>query len=246
MGSPDSDGKRGEPAAVEHPAGCKRASWKFKRKPGAEEEDGWQVPKRPNTRKSMPASPELKVQNRYQTLEVDSMEGHAEEASSRSVTSKDPTKGRGVNPHRPTSTHTGNGVVVDGGPVPFCPIPPGTGRQSRRASGSFHQRSSAAGKKDPAPQTPAGGSVAIGQAVSKAGVQQRLNPVNPEGLTLKAPEGGPAGQSVMVCSSNFNDSDATRSSSLPASAPSFCLAARDGLKLTLPNGGRNTFGSQAF
>ena len=144
----------------------------------------------------MPASPELKVQNRYQTLEVDSMEGHAEEASSRSVTSKDPTKGRGVNPHRPTSTHTGNGVVVDGGPVPFCPIPPGTGRQSRRASGSFHQRSSAAGKKDPAPQTPAGGSVAIGQAVSKAGVQQRLNPVNPERLKLKAPEGGPAGQSV--------------------------------------------------
>ena len=61
LGSLDLDGKRGEFVVVEYFVGCKRVFWKFKRKLGVEEEDGWQVLKRSNIRKFMFASLELKV-----------------------------------------------------------------------------------------------------------------------------------------------------------------------------------------
>ena len=55
MGSNSPPGKRVGPAAVGSPTGCKKASWKTSRKPGAE--DGGQT-----------CPPPLKLQNRYQVL----------------------------------------------------------------------------------------------------------------------------------------------------------------------------------
>ena len=111
-------GKRVGPAAVGSPTGCKKASWKTSRKPGAE--DGGQT-----------HSPPLKLQNRYQALAEES-DGEEETRDGESVPPPQLERVQGSGPYQPTSVHTGNGVTTDWGLVSLEPAPRGSKSQSGR------------------------------------------------------------------------------------------------------------------
>ena len=107
LGDREATGKRSRPAAVGSPTGCRRASWKVRKKSGA----GQQT-----------SPPPLELTNRYQAL--------AEESDSETETDSDcesiplrPTGKQGMKPLPITSAHTGNGVMADGGRKPPKVIP---------------------------------------------------------------------------------------------------------------------------
>ena len=122
LGYRNSTWKRGRPAAVGSPTGCRRASWKVRKKSGAGDE-----------RQTSP--PPLELTNRYQAL--------AEESDSEDETEDEwedvpfrLTGKQGVKPLPVTTAHTGNRVMADGGREPPKVVPQINNKQPRPAEGT--------------------------------------------------------------------------------------------------------------
>ena len=149
MGDGYPSGKRGRPAAVEPPAGCKRASWKTRKKPGA------------GNRPMTPPPTPLELRNRFQALtEEDSGD---ETESEQDGSTPTPWEGPSASSHLLTSTHTGSRVKADGEREPSQGAPRKGDKRPKRTKKSPVTGSAEAEARAQEELTPAGPEQPIGQ-----------------------------------------------------------------------------------